>query len=188
MRINQVVSPRLMALLMLMAAVMCSGQTKALSQAAKDGEVIFTVGTEDGSDREFRGHGWTGIEEYAFRAGLDADNKFPAELHVRGVYQSYGVVTLKVTFLAQRYYDKAILRLVRGGDETGVIAVDGLASYQVTSSMLGSGEGFRAGSYELDIGVLQKGEHTLTFTVLEDGKGNGSYQWDALELFGIAGK
>jgi len=188
MRIKRVLSLGLLALPMMMAAVMCSGQIKELSQAAKDGEVIFTIGKEDGSDREFQNYLWTGIEEYIFRVGVETDNKFPAELHIRGVYKNYGVVRLKITFSAQRSYDKAILRLVRGGDETSVVTVDGQQPYQVTSSMLGSGEGFRAGSYELDIGGLQEGEHTLMFTVLEDEKGNGAYQWDALELFGIAGK
>ena len=188
MRINRVLSLGLLALPMMMAAVMSSGQIKALSQAAKDGDAIFTIGKEDGSDREFMSYGWTGIEEYIFLVGVDTDNQFPAELHLRGVYESYGVVRLKITFSANQSYDKVILRVVRGGDETSVVTVDGQQPCQVTSSMLGSGEGFRSGSYELDIGGLQKGEHTLMFTVLEDGKGNGAYQWDALELFGIAGK
>jgi hypothetical protein len=188
MRSNRVLSLGLLALPMMIAAVMCSGQNKALSQAAKDGEVIFKIGKEDGSDKEFINYGWTGIEEYIFRVGVDTDDKFPAELHLRGAYSSYGVVTLKIAFSAKQSYDKVILRLVRGGDETSVVTVDKQQPCQVTSSMLGSGEGFRAGSYELDIGGLQKGEHTLMFTLLADGKGNGAYQWDALELFGIAGK
>ena len=186
MKIKRVLLIALLALSIMMAAVMCYGQIKPLSKAAKDGEVIFTIGKEDGSDREFLSHGWTGTEEYIFRVGVDTDNQFPAELHLRSVYEGYDVVRLKITFSANNSYDKAILRIVRGGDETSVVTVDGQRMYQVSSSMLGSGEGFRSGSYELNIGSLQKGEHTLTFTVLEDGRGNGAYQWDSLELFGIS--
>ena len=90
MRNNRVLSIGFLVLPMMMAAVMCYGQIKPLSQAAKDGEIIFTIGKEDGSDHEFLNHGWKGIEEYNFRVGVDTDNKFPAELHLRGIYESYG--------------------------------------------------------------------------------------------------
>ena len=65
MRINRVLSIGLPALSMIMVAVICYGQIKPLSQAAKDGEVIFTIGKKNESNVEFLNWGWTGKEEWA---------------------------------------------------------------------------------------------------------------------------
>ncbi len=175
----------LMVLPMMMLGAQCMGQDQA-SLAATDYEVVFTIGKQNGSDGEFRSSGWRGTEEYTFRVGVDTDDRFPAELHVRGAYVSYGVSRLTVVFVAKKSYERAVLRLVRGGNETSVVTVDGTREYTITSAMLGSAEGFRAGSYDLDIGSIEEGEHSLVFTVLQDGRGNGTYQWDALTLLGIA--
>jgi hypothetical protein len=75
------------------------------------------------------------------------------------------------------------LRLVRGGDETTVVELDETEQYLVTNSMLGSNDGYLVGAYDLDLGSLRKGKHTIKLTIADDGKGNGTYQWDAIRLF-----
>jgi hypothetical protein len=88
-----------------------------------------------------------------------------------------------IIFKLDQAYINVVLRLVRGGDETTVVTVDGKQTHLVTNTMLGSGEGFRVGVYNLTLGALKKGEHTIEMTVADDGKGNATYQWDALSLF-----
>ena len=76
------------------------------------------------------------------------------------------------------------MRLARGGDETTVVVVDGKRKkHRVTNTMLGSGEGYRVGVYNLELGALKKGTHTIELTIADDRKGDGGYQWDALSLF-----
>ena len=53
----------------------------------------------------------------------------------------------------------------------------------VTNTMLGSGENYHYGVYNLELGALKKGTHTIELTVADDGKGNATYAWDALSLF-----
>jgi hypothetical protein len=186
MKTNRIVACAVLALPMMLSALLCPGQEQPSPTAARDAEVIFTIGKEDKSDREFLNAGWYGKEEFVCRPATDwADQSFPAELHIHGAYESYGVVRVKVLFELKRSYTRIVLRLARGGDETTVVRVDGQQTYHVTNAMLGSAEGFVIGSYELDIGGLEQGEHSLEFTVAEDGKGNGAYQWDALRLFGM---
>jgi len=168
-----------------LTSVFCNRQDHAVATTAGGEEAIFAIGKEDKTDLEFRNTGWLGIEDYVCQIGTNYENrKFPAELHIRGAYESYGVVKLKILFETKRPHKKTMLRLVRGGAETTIVKVDGQRTYEVTSTMLGSGEGFHVGAYTLDIGNLEKGKHYLDFTVAEDGKGNGAYQWDALSLVG----
>ena len=49
--------------------------------------------------------------------------------------------------------------------------------------MLGSGEGYKVGTYDLELGSLDEGTHTIELTMADDGKGTGSYQWDAIVLY-----
>ncbi len=49
--------------------------------------------------------------------------------------------------------------------------------------MLGSNEGHLVGGHDLDLGSLDKGQHSTQLTVADDGKGNGTYQWDAIKMF-----
>ena len=87
-----------------------------------------------------------------------------------------------ISFRLDQAYNNVILRLARGGAETTVVTIDGKQTYLVTDTMLGSGEGFGVGVYNLELGTLKKGVHTIQLTVADDGKGNGAYQWDALSL------
>ena len=147
---------------------------------------IFTIGQEDKSDSEFCSMGLTGITEYNCRVGVDCSTEtFPAYLNRAG-YSGYdygGVERIIISFRLDQTYNDVILRLVRGGDETTVVTVDGKQTYLVTNTMLGSGEGYRIGVYNLTLGALKKGRHTIEMTVADDGKGNAVYQWDALALF-----
>jgi hypothetical protein len=49
--------------------------------------------------------------------------------------------------------------------------------------MLESSDHGTYGVYDLTLGALKKGTHTLQLTVADDRKGNGRYNWDALTLF-----
>jgi len=150
------------------------------------GEVIFEFGQEDKSDLEFRSSGLTDITEYRCRVGVDCSTKaFPAYLNRAGNtgYAYGGVERIIISFGLEQTYNDVILRLARGGDETTVVKVDRRKTYLVTNTMLGSREGFGVGVCNLKLGALKKGEHRIELTVADDGKGNATYQWDALSLF-----
>jgi hypothetical protein len=149
------------------------------------GEVIFEFGREDKSDSEFRSHGLEGTAEYRCRVGADCSTEaFPAYLNRAGdtAYDYGGVERIIVSFRLQQTCNDLILRLARGGDETTVVKVDRRRAYLVTNTMLGSSEGFRVGVCNLKLGALKKGEHRIELTVADDGKGNATYQWDALSF------
>jgi hypothetical protein len=149
------------------------------------GEVIFEFGREDKSDSEFRSHGLEGTTEYRCRVGVDCSTEaFPARLNRAGDtgYDYGGVELIIVRFRLEQTCNDLILRLARGGDETTVVKVDRRRPCLVTNTMLGSSEGFRVGVCNLKLGALEKGEHRIELTVADDGKGNATYQWDALSL------
>jgi hypothetical protein len=152
-----------------------------------EGKVIFEIGQEDKSDREFRRSGLSGQTEYRCQVGVDCSTEaFPAYLISAEITTGYGyggVEHITIIFKLKRAYNNVVLRLVRGGDETTVVTVDGKQTHLVTNTMLGSSEGYRVGVYNLTLGALQKGEHTIEMTMADDGKGNYVYQWDALALF-----
>jgi len=147
--------------------------------------VIFAIGQEDKSDREFRSSGFTGITEYRCRVGVDCSTEaFPEYLNrAHSGYADSGVERIIISFRLDQAYNNVILHLARGGDGTTVVTVDGKQTHLVTNTMLGSGEGYRVGVYNLALGALKKGRHTIEMTVADDGKGNATYQWDALSLY-----
>ncbi len=172
------------SLLLAMTTVAIWGQEQPNVPNTDSRVIIFQIGQEDRSDREFQRMGWKGQKEYTCHIGVDCkDEKFPAELLVpKSDYPDYGVECVTIYFEVKKA-GNAILRLARGGDETTVVLIDRERKYIVTSAMLGSGEGFRVGTYELAIGSINIGWHSIEFTVLIDGKANGAYQWDAITLF-----
>ncbi len=141
--------------------------------------VFFAIGREDKSDSEF---GFTaGTSEYRCTVGVDCSAEaFPKYLYLAG--SGDGVERIIISFRLDQAYNNVILRLARGGDETTVVIVDRKQTYLVTNTMLGSGEDFRVGVYNLELGTLKKGVHTIEMSVADDGKGSGAYQWDALSL------
>ena len=150
-----------------------------------EGKVIFQIGQED-KKLEFLTRGFTGIHEYMCTAGMNCiPTSFPARsyrMSAANIGDYSGVAQITIEFKLKRYYNEVVLRLARWGAETTVVTVDGKETHHVTSNMLGSNEDVH-GVYNLALGALSKGRHTILLTVAEDGKGNGRHSWDALVLF-----
>ncbi len=148
------------------------------------GEIIFEFGREDKSGHDFCRSGLRDITEYRCRVGVDCSTEsFPQYLYQSNSELAYsGVERIIISFKLDQTYNDVTLRLARGGDETTVVAVDRKRTYLVTNTMLGSGENYRVGVYNLKLGALKKGRHRIELTVADDGKGNGAFAWDALAL------
>jgi hypothetical protein len=148
--------------------------------------VFFAIGREDNSDNEFEFT--VGMSEYRCTVGVDCSTEaFPANLGLAGSdfagnYVLGGVERIIISFRLDQAYDNVILRLARAGGETTVVIVDRNQTYLVTDTMLGSGEDYIVGVYNLELGTLKKGVHTIETSVADDGKGSGAYLWDALSL------
>ena len=173
-----------LALLIIIVMPWSQGQSDDSDTNRPDGKLIFEIGQEDKSDREFRRVGFG--EEYTCRVGVDCSTEaFPQYLYRTpyGGYKDNGVERITISFTLDQKYKKVVLRLARAGDETTVVVVDGKLKPRVTNTMLGSGENYHFGVYNLKLGALKKGTHTIELTVADDGKGNAMYQWDALALF-----
>jgi hypothetical protein len=154
------------------------------------GKEIFAIGLEYKSDLEFRSSGFSGRPEFTCTVGVDCSTQsFPQRLHraqssaYAKTYKDAGVERITIKFNLEKAYNNAVLRLARGGGETTVVTIDGKQTYFVTNEMLGSFEGYGVGVYNLILGTLTEGAHIIQLTVADDGKGNGTYQWDALALF-----
>ena len=173
--------------LILTALPWYQGQADDSDTSRPKGKVIFEIGQEDKSDKEFRRSGWMEHTEYSCIVEVDCSTEaFPRYLNRAGYgggYSDSGVERITITFTLNRNYNNIVLRLVRGGAETTVVTVDGKQTHLVTDTMLGSGEGFKVGIYNLPLGELVEGTHSIEMTVADDGKGNATYQWDALSLF-----
>jgi hypothetical protein len=162
------------------------GQSDDSDTSRPDGKVIFEIGQEDKSDMEFRRSGLRGQKKYRCQVGVDCSTEaFPAYLLLAGYapYYDNGVDRIIIIFELDQAYNNVVLRMVRGGDETTVVTVDGKRTHLVTNTMLGSGEGFKVGVYNLPLGELVEGTHSIEMTIADDGKGNRGYSWDALSLF-----
>ncbi len=174
-----------LALLIMIVMPWSQGQSDDSDTNRPDGKVIFEIGQEDKSDREFRSSGFRGHPEYRCRVGFNCSTEaFPKYLNQAvDEYVDDGVELITIFFWLDKAYNNVVLRLARGGDETTVVKVDGKRKHLVTNTMLGSSEGYGVGVYNLKLGALKKGRHTIEMTVADDGKGNAMYQWDALALF-----
>ncbi len=162
------------------------GQSDDSDTTRPTGKVIFEIGQEDKKDLDFRRVGFGGQPEYTCRVGVDCSTEaFPQYLYLapNGGYADNGVERITISFTLDQKYKKVVLRLARGGDETTFVVVDGKRKHRVTNTMLGSGENYHFGVYNLKLGALKKGTHTIEMTVADDGKGNDAYKWDALSLF-----
>jgi hypothetical protein len=144
---------------------------------------ILEIGQEDGSSAEFAQKGFRDLDEFhcSTEQVLNAET-FPFGHFIEGVVTDRGVsrVIIDVTF--DEVYDRVVLRLAREGSETTIVTVDEKTEYQVTAEMLGSRDGNHFGVYDLLVGPLEKGGHTIVLTVLDDGRSTGGYAWDALKL------
>jgi hypothetical protein len=152
--------------------------------------IFFEIGKEDNSDSEFRSTGFGEYQEYTCEVRVDClTDTFPQRLHRPPLmgdasrYADAGVQRVTIVIYLRMAYNHVILHLVRGGDETTLVEIDGTQSYSVTNSMLGSNDGYLVGTYDLDLGLLVKGKHSIHLTVADDGKGDGTYRWDAIKMF-----
>ncbi len=163
-------------------------QSQSKSSDTDQPVVIFEIGQEDKNYSEFCVRGFKGHSEYTCRVGVDCSSEaFPRRLYRAPIsaYIDDGVERITIIFTLDRTYNNAVLRLVRAGNETTVVTVDGKQerTHRVTDTMLESGDGYTVGVYDLTLGALKKGTHTIQLSVADDGKGNGRYSWDALTLF-----
>ena len=153
--------------------------------AATDG-ILFAIGKEDGGRSEFQQSGSKDIHEYEYTVGMDSmTDGFPSHLYATSKVSSWdstAVESLKIIFNLSRSFEKVNLRLVRAGAETTIVKLNNKDTYEVTADMLGSYEHSAFGSYELNLGPLEKGIHNIEISVADDGKGNGRYGWDAIIL------
>jgi hypothetical protein len=107
-------------------------------------------------------------------------------IHPDGLYtpdRADAAQEVVISFRLKRDAERLIFRLARGGDSATLVTIDGETTYRVTDKMLGSAEGGVFGSYDLDLGPMHKGHHTIKLSMPDDGLGyNGSFRWDALVL------
>jgi len=145
--------------------------------------LVLEIGQEDGSSAEFAHKGFRDLDEFhcSTEQVLNADT-FPFGHFIDGVVTDRGVSRVIIDLTCDEAYDRVVLRLAREGSETTIVTVDEKTEYQMTAEMLGSRDGNHFGVYDLLLGPLEKGGHTIVLTVLDDGKSTGGYAWDALSL------
>jgi hypothetical protein len=144
---------------------------------------ILEIGKQDGSSAEFANKGFRDLDEFhCSTEKVPSADTFPLAHFVEGVVSDRGVSRVAFDLNFGEAYDRVVVRLAREGSETTVVAVDGKTEYQVTAKMLGSRDGNQFGVYDLQVGPLEKGGHTIVLTVLDDGKTTGGYAWDALKV------
>lgn len=167
------------------AAAPAVGRGRGESRGDSDHQTVFTIGTENNLRDQFRDSGFTGMQEYECDATNCAVDQFPMRIYKASLAKMYdddGVAQIKLDFQLSREYDNAALRLARWGVETDLVTVDNRPAVAVTAAMLGSGEDIH-GQYDLNIGPLSKGRHTIGIRVAEDnGVGSGRHSWDAISL------
>ena len=161
----------------------------AWSSGQSEGDVIFSIGKVDQSPLEFVGGDFSNIRFVTINADGEVDPKLmPMRMiHPDGHYspdRRDAAQEVVINFRLKRDAERLIFRLARGGDSATFVTIDGETTYRVTDTMLGSAEGGVFGSYDLNLGSIPKGHHTLKLSMPDDGLGyNGSFRWDALVLF-----
>ena len=174
------------AVLMMTILPWGQGQSDDADTSRPAGKVIFEFGQEDKDYSGFQQFGFRGHPEYRCRVGVDCSTEtFPMNLLVAPMdeYVDDAVDCITIEFGLEQDYNEVMLRLARGGAETLVVMVDKKRTHIVTNTMLGSDENYVFGVYNLTLGELKKGNHTIQLTVADDGKGNRGFVWDALSLF-----
>jgi len=157
--------------------------------------VVFSIGQRDSSSYEFTAHEPLDPPQYECTVGIDCSTEtFPEamywseEPHPNSSFVLEGdVQSIKIHFSLSRSYTHLTLRISRAGDETSLVTLDDRDPISVTAVMLGSDDGWQVGTFDLDLGPVTKGNHTLLFTVHPtDGaewEGIPVFGWDALLLF-----
>ena len=181
-------SKRIYPILGLVVIVLAAGGYWYLTnQSVNTYEVIFRIGEENRVSAEFYKRGFEEQLSYICTIGVDFSNKTFPKRHYRANYRDsnrdFGVENIEIIFTLEKNYRNIIFRLARSGSETTTVIVDDEHEYVVTADMLGSSDNGGYGSYDLELGALNKGTHSMVLTVADDGNGNGAYGWDALIIF-----
>lgn len=159
--------------------------------------VVFSIGQRDRSYDEFTARESLDAPQYECTVGVDCSTEtFPvimtwsvmtwSEAYARGYPEFAGgvVESIKIYFTLARDHADLTLRVSRGGDETLLIALDERDPIPVTAAMQGSDEPWQPSTFDVLLGPVTKGSHTLLFTVHPtDGDGLPWFNWDALLLF-----
>ena len=149
---------------------------------------IFSIGELDKLPFEFSGLSFGNVQEVEIDAdGMVDPNMIPRRLiHPDGPYspdRSDSARELLINFKITHEQNSIFLRLARSGDPDTLVKIDDSREYRVSADMLGSGEGGNYGVYDLPIGALERGNHTISLTIPDNGVGtDGSYSWDAVIL------
>jgi len=155
--------------------------------------VVFSIGQRDNSYYEFTAHESLDPPQYECTVGIDCSTEtFPvgmswSEEHVHQnppFVDEEDVESIKIHFSLVWYYTHLTLRISRGGDETLLVTLDDRDPVPVTAAMQGSDDNWQPATFDLDLGSVTRGNHTLLFTVHPtDGEGFPYFGWDALLLF-----
>jgi len=156
------------------------------SSGADTGTIIFEIGIINESISDFPANSFKGIDDYKCTVGVDCSTEtFPVHMYKQPaprLADSLGVAFVTIYFELNKSHENLIFRIVRGGSETTIVTLDDDKRFDVTSSMLGSDEGREYGSYDLSLGSLGQGTHSIHLAIGENNHGNGRYWWDALIL------
>jgi hypothetical protein len=162
----------------------CSLATK--SSEADTGTIIFQIGIINESHTDFPAYSFKGVDDYKCTVGVDCSTEtFPGHMYKQPAPRhsdSSGVAFVTIFFELNKSYENMIFRIARAGSETTIVTLDDDKRFYVTSSMLGSHELLNYGSYDLSLGSLDQGTHSIHLAVGENNYGNGRYWWDALIL------
>ncbi len=152
--------------------------------AAATTETIWTIGTFNDSRSEFNHIDFDGVDTATYDADNDDASDFPAFLYVSGYSGSWeeaGVHEVTINFSLDKDYWDVTLTYRKAGGETDEVSLDGGTPQTVT----GPGENILQ-TYDLSLGNLSLGSHSIVIECVSEGTGEGAHTYDALELSGLA--
>ena len=156
------------------------------SSEADTGTIIFEIGIINESLSDFPANSFKGVDDYKCTVGVDCSTEtFPVHMYKQPAPRdsdSLGVAFVTIIFELNKSHENLIFRIARAGSETTIVTLDDDKRFDVTSSMLGSDERRKYGSYDLSLGSLGQGTHSIHLAIGENNYGNGRYWWDALIL------
>jgi hypothetical protein len=153
------------------------------SIAFADSEVIWQIGTFDNSRNELKGDGLTGIYELDFDADTQSASEFPGTLYyASSTYDYRGVHKVNIHFTLDKPYKDVRLVYGRAGDETDEITLD--MDGTLLATIAGTENSWDGSPYQILIGELAPGAHTISIEVTAGGILDDAHVVDALQLLG----
>ena len=150
---------------------------------------IFSIGELNETSIEFAWEGFRYVREVEIDAdGIVDPTKIPGRLihpdsHHYSPDRWDAVKEITINFKIEDDESGVFLRIARAGDCDTLVVVDEMNKHRVTAEMLGSGRKSKFGEYDLYLGPLNKGNHSIILTIPDDGLGTiGSIKWDAIIL------